>query len=906
MRTVDRGCELPHVSPTGRDPHPQLAPTSIAPLQPSCCWPVSGNETALETPLTQQQPYWSTAGSEAGTRTQATEAAAAAAALAPNATLAAVEAAAAAATVTTHTITAAAARCDDAARQNATAAAAAVATAVAAPVANCEAARRQGLKVAGGAASADSSANSSASASAISRLGAHGLAHGLWEAGGWSSRGACVADCYSGGHSDGGSDDWNSKAGCGGSSGSSSSSRGCCSSTSSRRSGGCSSSSSSSGGGGSSSRTGDGAADGGGKVTRLCMHGTWASTDPANAKGRSRSRGRRCRTTHGPADGADGFAPSPSPSPPAAAAPAAAVAAGSAPASATANTPRSGAAQTAPATGLTASTTATATDSQPLPPPRHPQRLPHSDPRPPSSLPSRPHHHSHSRLRLHLHLALAAALVYGAAAVFSRRTPDHVAEILGNATLRALYPTHPWSIEVERSDTPRGPTRSEPPNVPFLAVQTDNDQLSLYDENLELDLAPWRRRRNASELTVAALLQWAARLPRLASQRVVMIKGGRLALLQQRNGSLLTCERPCDVVLDELLKELRTWLSESPSEWPDVVFFLNAADTSLCQQQRPDDPQIGTEATAAEARGSSGSGSGRRGGGGGSGGGERGGASGGGGGGGGRRRSKAAIGGCPVPVLSLIKEWDRHKDEDILVPPSLGMRGWGPLHYFPWKQKIDRAVFRGREYCHTRTYPYAQGTCSRTYMALMTQYNPEWSGLVDVGLVDNYTFALSLSPSRGDLANKTAKHIAARGFVRASELARFRYVLSLDGITASSRLARLLALNSVVLKQASPWIEWYYRSLVPGTHYVSIWTHHRSDVLHVLKSLRYKGRYLYDIATHGQAFAYRYLTPNARRLYWLRALREYRQLFSDMDSFLASQEIPESEPVITGSRKYGS
>ncbi|GLC54593.1 hypothetical protein PLESTB_000883000 [Pleodorina starrii] len=731
------------------------------------------------------------AGSEAGTRTQATEAAAAAAALAPNATLAAVEAAAAAATVTTHTITAAAARCDDAARQNATAAAAAVATAVAAPVANCEAARRQGLKVAGGAASADSSANSSASASAISRLGAHGLAHGLWEAGGWSSRGACVADCYSGGHSDGGSDDWNSKAGCGGSSGSSSSSRGCCSSTSSRRSGGCSSSSSSSGGGGSSSRTGDGAADGGGKVTRL-------------------------------------------------------------------------------------------------------------------SLPSRPHHHSHSRLRLHLHLALAAALVYGAAAVFSRRTPDHVAEILGNATLRALYPTHPWSIEVERSDTPRGPTRSEPPNVPFLAVQTDNDQLSLYDENLELDLAPWRRRRNASELTVAALLQWAARLPRLASQRVVMIKGGRLALLQQRNGSLLTCERPCDVVLDELLKELRTWLSESPSEWPDVVFFLNAADTSLCQQQRPDDPQIGTEATAAEARGSSGSGSGRRGGGGGSGGGERGGASGGGGGGGGRRRSKAAIGGCPVPVLSLIKEWDRHKDEDILVPPSLGMRGWGPLHYFPWKQKIDRAVFRGREYCHTRTYPYAQGTCSRTYMALMTQYNPEWSGLVDVGLVDNYTFALSLSPSRGDLANKTAKHIAARGFVRASELARFRYVLSLDGITASSRLARLLALNSVVLKQASPWIEWYYRSLVPGTHYVSIWTHHRSDVLHVLKSLRYKGRYLYDIATHGQAFAYRYLTPNARRLYWLRALREYRQLFSDMDSFLASQEIPESEPVITGSRKYGS
>ena len=93
---------------------------------------------------------------------------------------------------------------------------------------------------------------------------------------------------------------------------------------------------------------------------------------------------------------------------------------------------------------------------------------------------------------------------------------------------------------------------------------TDADQSPLYDENLLLDLAPWRRRAwpdalsqaegpghsgNASQplspwggsgpargrLSVAALVMWFARLPRRHSQRVLMIKGGRLVVLPLRS-----------------------------------------------------------------------------------------------------------------------------------------------------------------------------------------------------------------------------------------------------------------------------------------------------------------------------------------------------------------------------------
>lgn len=38
-----------------------------------------------------------------------------------------------------------------------------------------------------------------------------------------------------------------------------------------------------------------------------------------------------------------------------------------------------------------------------------------------------------------------------------------------------------------------------------------------------------------------------------------------------------------------------------------------------------------------------------------------------------------------------------------------------------------------------------------------------------------------------------------------------------------------------------------------------------------------------------QAFAYRYLTPHARMLYWRRVLEEYKALLPDMDAYVKKQ-----------------
>ncbi len=53
---------------------------------------------------------------------------------------------------------------------------------------------------------------------------------------------------------------------------------------------------------------------------------------------------------------------------------------------------------------------------------------------------------------------------------------------------------------------------------------------------------------------------------------------------------------------------------------------------------------------------------------------------------------------------------------------------------------------------------------------------------------------------------------------------------------------------------------------------------------------RTQTKYLQSVAAHGQAFSYRYLSPEARRQYWVHVVREYRQLFGpDLDAFIAQQ-----------------
>ncbi|KAG2491564.1 hypothetical protein HYH03_010132 [Edaphochlamys debaryana] len=402
------------------------------------------------------------------------------------------------------------------------------------------------------------------------------------------------------------------------------------------------------------------------------------------------------------------------------------------------------------------------------------------------------------------------------------------------AAFRETYPGHNWAQQVQ--------TLTEPdqldPHVP------EDDLSKLYEENLDIDLSLWRNRveRAGRPLDTGVLMEWAREVATVKGTiKLIMIKDGRLSFPLEGQTKDHLCPGHCDVVLLQLVKDLMEWMAEDPSGWPDVLFVANSADGGVCRHQSFEAWANGT-------------------------------------------RSKQGSGhfSCPVPVLSVIKEWGQAKDEDILVPLTPGKEGWA-LHSFPWEDKVDRAVWRGSHWCHSRHYAFANETCTRTYFALQMQESEEWRQYVDVGVLADEV-----------VVDKRPRSIKRAEYMPITEAARFRYTLALDGITASNRLAKLLGLNSVVLKQASPWIEWYYRSLLPNIHYVPFWEHSRDDVLYVIDTLREQPeKNLKAMVTRTQELAYRFLRPEARRAYWKRALVDYRKLFGDdMDDIIRKQPNP--------------
>ena len=109
--------------------------------------------------------------------------------------------------------------------------------------------------------------------------------------------------------------------------------------------------------------------------------------------------------------------------------------------------------------------------------------------------------------------------------------------------------------------------------------------------------------------------------------------------------------------------------------------------------------------------------------------------------------------------------------------------------------------------------------------------------------------------------------------------ARFKYLLSLDGITASFRVGKLLAVNSVLLKEVSTRVEYFYAALrphggaaAPG-EYLPIFNSSVTDWADIIAAARgspLRQRELQEVALRGQAFAAKYLCVRARLLYWRR------------------------------------
>ena len=108
--------------------------------------------------------------------------------------------------------------------------------------------------------------------------------------------------------------------------------------------------------------------------------------------------------------------------------------------------------------------------------------------------------------------------------------------------------------------------------------------------------------------------------------------------------------------------------------------------------------------------------------------------------------------------------------------------------------------------------------------------------------------------------------------VSPAESVRFRYLVDVDGNSASwSRLRWLLRSGSLVLKQSSEFVQWYYRWLEPRRHYLPV-AHDLADLDATIEWARANDAAARAIALEGQRFAHTHLGRAEAFLYLLAVL----------------------------------
>eukprot|EP00198_Chlamydomonas_reinhardtii_P006805 XP_001696141.1 predicted protein [Chlamydomonas reinhardtii] len=187
---------------------------------------------------------------------------------------------------------------------------------------------------------------------------------------------------------------------------------------------------------------------------------------------------------------------------------------------------------------------------------------------------------------------------------------------------------------------------------------------------------------------------------------------------------------------------------------------------------------------------------------------------------------------CSAPLFTFDKRWNASAyaaglpgsaHDDVLHPVM--NHPFEELIDYPWEKKIEKGFMRVGVYA---AMPF---NCSRVLINKVGQ-TKAGREVLDVGIYQNRHWKVKV---------KTVPPVPM-------ELhARWKWLLNTDGQSASWRLAKLLAINSAVIKHRSDAIEYYYR--------------------HVLKGLHGRDSELQAMAARNQAFAYRYLSQFSRTLY---------------------------------------
>ena len=247
------------------------------------------------------------------------------------------------------------------------------------------------------------------------------------------------------------------------------------------------------------------------------------------------------------------------------------------------------------------------------------------------------------------------------------------------------------------------------------------------------------------------------------------------------------------------------------------------------------------------------------------------------------------IGDYPPPGYPVWSQWCREGDGNVPIP--------GPVHYggqesddstvralrifrtdpasVPWAKRRPLAGWRG-----SATGMYDRDVLSarlrRWLPARSLQRAPVRVELCRISRRHPYLLDAAIS-GFAQLSNASERYL--RRVVRTSDwvpadwFLQFRYVVNVDGNVATSSFAALLGSGSTILRQASPYHEFWSASVRPGVHYVPV-ARDLSDLVPRLETLVRTGEGD-DVQRSAAEFARRWLNGTAVDAWWMHLVAKW-------------------------------
>lgn len=165
-----------------------------------------------------------------------------------------------------------------------------------------------------------------------------------------------------------------------------------------------------------------------------------------------------------------------------------------------------------------------------------------------------------------------------------------------------------------------------------------------------------------------------------------------------------------------------------------------------------------------------------------------------------------------------------------------------------WEDKVEKAFFRGRD--------------SRRERLDLIDVSRQHPGLFNSSITNFFFFT-----------NEIAKYGPKVGHISFNDFFEFKYQINMDGTVAAYRMPYLLAGNSLVLKQDSPYYEHYYHDLRPFEHYVPFHRDVKLDLVEKVKWLKANDHEAKRIMRNARNFARNNLMPSNIFCYHLLLLK---------------------------------